>query len=73
MDNGRRVKMPMYDGKIEWKPYHLQFQHIANRYRWNDEQKLDKFIECLQDKALKVFSFQGLFQYRLISKPCAKR
>ena len=51
-------KMATYDGKTNWRPYFLQFTHIANRYKWSPEQKLDKLIEWLRDKALKFYSFK---------------
>ncbi|XP_056014940.1 interaptin-like [Ostrea edulis] len=49
-------KLSTYDGKIEWRPYFIQFNHIAKKYSWPESEKLDKFIECLRDKALKFFS-----------------
>jgi len=49
-------KLSTFDGKVEWKPYYMQFIHIANRYKWDNKQKLDKLIECLRDKALKYYS-----------------
>lgn len=55
-DQGQRVKLPTFDGKPEWKPYFLQFNHIAGRYGWTNNQKLDRFVECLRDKALKYYS-----------------
>lgn len=49
-------KLSTFDGKSEWKPYYLQFIHIANKYNWDTQQRLDKLIECLRDKALKFYS-----------------
>ncbi|XP_052714028.1 chromosome partition protein Smc-like [Crassostrea angulata] len=49
-------KLSTYDGKTEWKPYYIQFNHIAKKYMWNEREKLDKMIECLREKALKFFS-----------------
>ncbi|CAC5389362.1 unnamed protein product [Mytilus coruscus] len=49
-------KLATFDGKSEWKPYYLQFIHIANKYNWDKQLKLDKLIECLRDKALKFYS-----------------
>lgn len=34
-----------YDGKTEWKPYLIQFDHIAKKYSWSDAEELDKLIE----------------------------
>ncbi|CAG2257816.1 unnamed protein product [Mytilus edulis] len=53
-------KLATFDGKSEWKPYYLQFIHIANKYNWDTQQKLDKLIECLREKALKIFSTRPL-------------
>ena len=49
-------KLSTYDGKSEWRPYLIQFNHIAKKYNWSDSEKLDRLIECLRDKALKYFS-----------------
>lgn len=49
-------KLAIFDGKSEWKPYFMQFNHIARKYEWSNEQKLDRLIECLRDKALKFVS-----------------
>lgn len=49
-------KMATYDGRNDWRPYFVQFNHIANRYNWTNQQRLDKLIECLRDKALKFFT-----------------
>ncbi|CAC5414086.1 unnamed protein product [Mytilus coruscus] len=55
-DGPTAPKMSTYDGKNDWRPYYLQFSTIANRYKWQSEQKLYKLIECLRDKALKFYS-----------------
>ncbi|XP_061177795.1 trichohyalin-like [Saccostrea echinata] len=39
-------KLATYDGKSEWRPYFTQFNHMAEKYKWNDSDKLDKLIEC---------------------------
>ncbi|CAC5411559.1 unnamed protein product [Mytilus coruscus] len=31
-------KLATFDGKSEWKPYYLQFIHIANKYNWDTQQ-----------------------------------
>ena len=53
-------KMSTFDGKSDWRPFYTQFTHIAHRYRWNSDTKLDKLIECLRDRALKYFSTRPL-------------
>ncbi|XP_071136601.1 cilia- and flagella-associated protein 45-like [Mytilus edulis] len=49
-------KMSTYDGRNDWRPYYLQFSTIADRCKWQSEQRLYKLIECLRDKALKFYS-----------------
>ena len=49
-------KLPTFDGKSDWKPYYMQFLHIANKYNWSDQTRLDKLIECLREKATKFYS-----------------
>ena len=48
-------KMGTFTGKDEWRPYFLQFCHIANDYEWSDQDRLDKLIECIRDRALRYF------------------
>ena len=42
--------------KTDWRPFNIPFVYISTRYKWTNEQKLDKLIECLRDRALKYFS-----------------
>ncbi|CAC5377523.1 unnamed protein product [Mytilus coruscus] len=49
-------KMATYDGKTDLRPYFLQLSHIASRYKWTPQHRLDKLIECLRDKAQKFYS-----------------
>jgi hypothetical protein len=65
-------KLSTYDSETEWKPYILQFNHIAKKYNWTEAKKLDKLIECLRDRALK---FLALFprQHKAISISSAIR
>lgn len=51
-------KMSQFDGRSDWRPYYLQFSHIADRYKWSKQQRLGKLIECLRDKALKYYSLK---------------
>lgn len=45
--------LSVFAEKSEWKPYYMQFNHIANKYNWDKQQRLNRLIECLRDKALK--------------------
>lgn len=49
-------RLNTYDGKMDWRLYLLQFERISKKYKWSEEDKLDKLIECLRDRALKYFS-----------------
>ena len=55
-----KPKLPIFEGKtdsvVDWRAYISQFRRIAIRHRWNDEEKLDRLVECLRDKALVFFS-----------------
>lgn len=51
-------KMATYDSKRDWRPFELQFERTASRYGWSDEDKLDKLVESLREKALKFYSDQ---------------
>ena len=48
-------KMASFDGKSEWNPYLVQFNMIASRYNWNNDQRLERLVESLRDKALKYY------------------
>ena len=64
-------KMGTFTGKEDWRPYFQQFCHIANKYEWSDQDRLDKLIECLRDRALKYFTTRPKFvqdNYKLTCK-----
>ena len=48
-----------YDGKTDWRPYFIQFSHIADKYKWTPQERLDRLLQCLRDKALKFFSIKN--------------
>ena len=69
-------KMRIFTGKEDWRPYFLQFCHIANKYEWSDQDRLDKLIECLRDRALKYFTTRPKFvqdNYKLTCKKMEER
>ena len=58
-DNFRPFKDPKltkYDGKIPWRAYEVKLMHMARKYDWDDNTKLAKLVEALDDKALTFFS-----------------
>ena len=60
-------KLSKYDGKIAWRSYEVKLMHMARKYDWDDDTKLAKLVEALDDKALTFFSnlppeAQGNFQ-----------
>ncbi|CAC5415563.1 comEA [Mytilus coruscus] len=65
-------KLATYDEKTDWRPYFLQFSHIANRYKWTPQNRLDKLIECLRDKALKFYSVKAKGVQEDYDKLCNK-
>ena len=52
----REPKLSKYDGKISWRVYEVKLLHLAKRYQWDDDTKLAKLVEALEDKALTFFS-----------------
>ena len=52
-------KLSTYDGKTDWRPYFIQFSHIADKYKWTPQERLDRLLQCLRDKALKFFSIKN--------------
>ena len=66
----------VFSGKEDWRPYLLQFCHIANKYKWFDQDRLEKLIECLGDHALRFFTTRPKFvqdNYKLRSKKLEER
>ena len=58
-DNFRSFKDPKlskYDGKIPWRAYEVKLMLMARKYDWDDNTKLAKLVEALDDKALTFFS-----------------
>ena len=49
-------KLSKYDGRIPWRVYEVKLLHLAKRYQWDDDTKLAKLVEALEDKALTFFS-----------------
>ena len=69
-------KMGTFTGKEEWRHYFLKFCHITNKYEWSDQDRLDKLIECLRDRALNLFTTRPKFvqnNYKLICKKMEER
>ena len=52
----REPKLSKYDGRIPWRVYEVKLLHLAKRYQWDDDMKLAKLVEALEDKALTFFS-----------------
>ena len=52
----REPKLSKYDGRIPWRVYEVKLLHLAKRYQWDDDTKLAKLVEALEDKALTFFS-----------------
>jgi len=52
-------KLSTYDGKTDWRPYFIQFSHIADKYKWKPQERLDRLLQCLRDKAFKFFSIKN--------------
>ena len=52
----REPKLSKYDGRILWRVYEVKLLHLAKRYQWDDDMKLAKMVEALEDKALTFFS-----------------
>ena len=52
----REPKLSKYDGRIPWRVYEVKLLHLAKRYQWDDDTKIAKLVEALEDKALTFFS-----------------
>ena len=52
----REPKLSKYEGRIPWRVYEVKLMHLAKRHQWDDDTKLAKLVEALEDKALTFFS-----------------
>lgn len=50
------VKMVTVDGRSELCQFKIHFERIAERFKWSDHQRLERLIESLWDKALRLYS-----------------
>ena len=67
----REPKLSKYDGRIPWRVYEVKLLHLAKRYQWDDDTKLAKLVEALEDKALTFFSnlpFNVQVNFELVRK-----
>ena len=54
----RDPKLSKYSGSIPWRAYEVKLSLMVQKYQWDDETKLAKLVEALEDKAL-TFSSLG--------------
>jgi hypothetical protein len=55
-----------------WRPYFIQFTNIADKYKWTSQERLDRLLQCLRDKALK-FSVIKINQAKETMSRCGIR
>ena len=51
----KNPKLSNYDGRISFRAYEVKLNRMAQQYQWTDDEKLSKFVEALQDKALQFY------------------
>ena len=69
-------KLVHYDGKQDWRVFEDQFEFLAERYRWEEEEKLNRLIEALRDRALTCWHDQPRhikYNYQLLREKMNKR
>ncbi|KAF6199431.1 hypothetical protein GE061_007457 [Apolygus lucorum] len=54
-----KIKPQIYDGKEEWEPYRAQFELIAQKERWDDDQKAAMLGASLKGQALTLLTELG--------------
>ena len=55
-NNQREPKLTKYDGSISWTAFEAKLNLIAEKYQWDKDTKLMKFVEVVDGKALEFFS-----------------
>ena len=47
-----RMRLPEYDGKGDWKGFHMQFWLLSSQYQWPTGEQGKRLIACLRGDAL---------------------
>ncbi|CAG2243397.1 unnamed protein product [Mytilus edulis] len=57
IDNGRRNRVPFYNGRDPWNAYFMQFELIAEINRWDTDTKAIELVTALKDEAMVYASY----------------
>ncbi|CAG2215540.1 unnamed protein product [Mytilus edulis] len=57
IDNGRRNRVPFYNGRDPWSAYFMQFELIAEINRWDTDTKAIELVTALKDEAMVYASY----------------
>ncbi|VDI12585.1 Hypothetical predicted protein [Mytilus galloprovincialis] len=57
IDNGRRNRVPVYNGRDPWNAYFMQFELIAEINRWDTNTKAIELVTALKDEAMVYASY----------------
>ena len=50
------MKLPTFDGQKNWNTFIFQFERVAKRYGWDDDERAYRLGESFQDDALDYYS-----------------
>lgn len=53
MQDVRRPKLAIYDGKEDWDAFLLPFERLARKYGWTAPERVDRLLECLRGAAIR--------------------
>ncbi|CAC5409541.1 unnamed protein product [Mytilus coruscus] len=70
-ENGRRTRVPFYNGKDPWNAYVMQFELIAEMNNWSPSTKAIELVTALRDEAMVYASFLTPETKRTYSVLCA--
>ncbi|CAC5408153.1 unnamed protein product [Mytilus coruscus] len=70
-ENGRRTRVPFYNGKDPWNAYVMQFELIVEMNNWSPSTKAIKLVTALKDEAMVYASFLTPETKRTYSVLCA--
>ena len=68
---GPQTKLPTYEGKEDVDVFLVPFERLAGRYRWNEQEKVDRLYECLKGRQCGIFALyqnQPLLIIKLFEK-----
>ena len=66
-------KLPLFDGEGNWDSFLFQFKRISKRHKWSERKTKERFLDCLNDKALDFAKELRRSDFHDLSKKMTRR